>query len=87
MLSGHRAGRTLSTPDMDEMSSPKRPPPIHANDPTMYCRNCCQHEIPQPSDSTEHTGFEAMRALYCRSHMSITYTRIGIALRNVHLSP
>lgn len=27
-----------STPDMDEMSSPKRPPPMQANEPTTYCR-------------------------------------------------
>jgi hypothetical protein len=29
--------RTLSTPDMDEMSIPKRPPPMHAKVPTKYC--------------------------------------------------
>lgn len=28
---------TVKTPDIDEISRPKRPPPIHANDPTMYC--------------------------------------------------
>jgi len=28
--------RTLKTPDMDEMSKPNSPPPIHANDPTRY---------------------------------------------------
>ena len=28
--------RTLKTPDMDEMSRPNRPPPMHANEPTRY---------------------------------------------------
>ena len=34
--SRERGKLTLRTPDMDEMSRPKRPPPIHANVPTMY---------------------------------------------------
>lgn len=33
--------RTDRTPDMDEMSSPKSPPPIHANEPTMYFTKSC----------------------------------------------
>lgn len=29
-------GLTFNTADMEDMSKPKRPPPIHANVPTMY---------------------------------------------------
>jgi hypothetical protein len=28
--------RTVRIPDIDEMSRPKRPPPMHAKDPTRY---------------------------------------------------
>ena len=38
MEMGKVKGRTLKTPDMDEMSRPKRPPPIHAKEPTKYER-------------------------------------------------
>ena len=32
--------RTLRTPDMEDMSRPKRPPPMQANEPTTYCNIC-----------------------------------------------
>ena len=43
------SARTVNTPDMDEMSKPKRPPPIHANELTTNCEGRVQYiRIPQP---------------------------------------
>lgn len=58
--------RTLSTPDMDEMSSPKRHPPIHAKVPTTYCVdiNACLKIA--HCQTLGRTGLDAILALYCR---------------------
>ena len=62
------------TPDMDEMSRPNSPPPMHAKEPTMYCEARCDEgqsgtrTTPlwrRRQDASRRTGFDAMAALYC----------------------
>ncbi len=54
---------------MDEMSKPKRPPPMHAKDPTIYCKLTDIMSHLEGCKSTKEikrplTGFEAILALY-----------------------
>lgn len=53
---------TANTPDMEEMSRPNRPPPMQANEPTMYY-DLSEDRINANAEET-HTGFDAILALY-----------------------
>lgn len=47
---------------MEEMSRPNRPPPMQANEPTMYY-DLSEDRINANAEET-HTGFDAILALY-----------------------
>jgi hypothetical protein len=65
---GWKGRLTFNTPDMEEISRPKRPPPMQAKEPTMYYEG---YERKLRESYRVHTGLEAILALYCKHSVSI----------------